>query len=195
MEFYKNKNNKLPDPFIIFQGGGYDGCFWQWDIFIPSYGGTAGRGYNSEDFKKLYSKSPLQAARLALKERGMIVRTVGAWEEAQREFSGDLCRRIALHLDLEMKCPVCEQWNEPQYMVALGYHGCGGIVTQADDVMCTECADEKSREDLREEWKTGDLRDRLFWFRNSGYDDSNVFCIRRPEIPEDILYSARFDYY
>ena len=196
MEFYKNKSKKLPDPFIIFRGGGYDGCFWQWDVYTPSYGGeTGGRGYNAGDFKKLYSKSPLQAARLALSDQGMIVRTVGAWEKAQEEYSGDLCRRIAIHLDLEMKCPVCGQWHSQEYMVALGYHGCGGIATQVDDVMCLECADENSRENLEKEWKDGDLRDRLFWFRNSYPEDSNVFCIRRDEIPSDILYGARFDYY
>lgn len=195
MDLYKNKSNKLPDPFIVFQGGGYDGCFWSWDIYIPSSRKTAGRGYNSEDFVSLYARSPLQAARLALKDQGMIVRTVGDWETCQTEFSGDLCRRIAHYLELEMKCPVCGEWDPPEYMVATGYHGCRGVSTQVDDVMCTSCADEHMRNWLTEEWRDGDLRDRLYWYANSDPEDSNVFCIRRPEIPEDVLYNARFDYY
>lgn len=157
---------KLDEPFIIFKGGGYSGCFWEWNVIslklvepyrfnkaIPREVNVSGRAGDRvfEAFKKSVS-----AGVRAAKDEGdfEIVHTLKDWVKVNDDFNKGFVRSIGRALDLECKCDRCGDWFGPDEIYHTGYRGDGGIGVQFDDNHCYECADALHEEWMAEnEWK------------------------------------------
>ena len=225
MKKYKKKatqydtHRRLTRPFVVFRGGGYDGCFWERNIVEidrTTQGPVAvmsGRrwgisGYRGEEFLKLLREDGLWGTLRANpygadrweRFRAELIWTEAQWAAFQTSYNEGFVRGVAVYLELELKCQRCNIWCDPDEIVHTGYHGDGGVGITFTDNKCRECADEEHIEWCAREWGSMRLKDRKEWVekhnRYSGSDKVSIFAIRRDEWPH--LYAevvCEPDYY
>ena len=144
------------DILVFYQGGGYDGCIWEWNFFSFDKNG---------EFFNLYTSGCM-----GIKDEQTAIEMIGSpdqWEENtsnkvyvydltneekidefQSEHSVPSVVAIVNRLnagefgeysnDLWFKCDCC---GEKILLdgVSEGWHGCGGIAITADTKLCSEC--------------------------------------------------------
>lgn len=150
---------KIHTQILIFKGGGYDGCIWEWNALFFT------KGKLDEDQPAVSGRSG-EAAVAVVKANGTykgvrdivggggytwgngrpdqihIVRNEDEWKEFCKEFNAGFVRNVAKHCQYDMLCDKCKGMFSPDEIVHTGYRGDGGIGVQFDDNLCTECADE-----------------------------------------------------
>lgn len=132
---------------VAYQGGGYDGCFWEWNYaFIDKDGNF--HDIFSSGYKGIKDAEGLLEALNEDKE--IDTYDMGDEEERQRMCDSESVRNslgianwFAAHPELEvkvtLKCDRCGERVEPEGCQADGFHGCGGIEIAADRIICPEC--------------------------------------------------------
>lgn len=134
---------------VQYHGGGYDGCFWEWNYFYIDKEGefhdifSSGRsGITNKDqaleliaederHTYIYHVDNKEEMSDFVKESNPVnILGVAEWFDAYND------------PDIEIKviCSDCKQ--EVDYSDGLSlenWHGCGGIMSTADDLLCSEC--------------------------------------------------------
>lgn len=142
-----------PNTLVQYQGGGYDGCVWEWNFFfIDKDGvfhdvfssGTAGITTREQAEELLASGKDkrgdffvcdLTDAKAIMefnKECNPVnVRDVLRWFSKEPDYGIDffaVCSACDGHIFMNDEEPSLEDW-----------HGCGGIMSTADKLICSEC--------------------------------------------------------
>lgn len=137
----KPKDNR----FIVFKGGGYDGCIWEWNVIFYSTEGKpcdyllSGRGKSWKDKCIL---STFIATRAMIRENdGEIFHGSDekSWKRFVKDFHHGLVKKVADMLQLKIECQSCGNEFHADEIFHDGYHGCGGIAIQMDGLKCAEC--------------------------------------------------------
>ena len=196
MKFNTDKT-KLPVSIVIFKGGGYDGCFWEWNALILDKEGISPdsvlSGYKGKEFKSQVEKEGLyytirdyNREQYRDTSKAFIIKTGKQWELANKEFNKGFIRDIARAADLPCSCDKCGRWKDADYIYHTGYKGNGGIGVEYDDNHCEDCAAELHEEWFAEnEWKYMKLADRVEAIqkmnRDSGGQLVSVFAARHDD--------------
>lgn len=133
---------------IQYRGGGYDGCFWEWNFCMFDDDGcfqdihSSGRaGCDSEekikafmqknrkdkDFYLYNLKSEKQLAEFAAETNAGLVVAVAKWLYEYTPYQ------------LYAVCSICGESVPAEDTEAENFSGCGGIAIQANDIICLEC--------------------------------------------------------
>ena len=130
---------------VEYKGGGYDGCFWEWNYF----------GWNSDgDFCNILStgykgvKNESQALAIT-RENGEGVTLVNMNRQDRiidfvDNGNASLMKRIADHDwsfmgKMSGRCTICGELHDVSDMMAGSYSSDGGIVVSAKDLVCENC--------------------------------------------------------
>ncbi len=130
---------------VEYKGGGYDGCFWEWNYF----------GWNSDgDFCNILStgykgvKNESQALAITKEnEEGVTIVNMNRQDriiDFVDNGNASLMNLIADH-DWYFKekmsghCTICGELHDVSDMMAGSYSGDGGIVVSAKDLVCENC--------------------------------------------------------
>jgi len=146
----RKRLKKLPrNSVVAYHGGGYDGCFWEWNF---AYVDAKGKFYDifSSGRKAITDGKSLLEALNVDPENEIDVYDMGDEDERQRMANsesvfnaGRLANFFAVNdkfgVTVKLKCDCCGEWVEPEGCEAEGIHGCGGIMVGADDIICPEC--------------------------------------------------------
>lgn len=146
---------KTDNVVIVYEGGGYDGCFWEHnaallykhelhDIYTSGHAGIPGLQNN------IFTQRAdiAEALRYARKCNGRAV-----WLDKQSSidalttaivasFVSAVLRRAQQITDcntLNVKCSVCGKYGDVRWMELSEAHGCGGIASCCDDFICEDC--------------------------------------------------------
>lgn len=177
--------------FIVqYQGGGYDGCFWEWnfaainaakiseatefeDIFSSGYAGCKNLDSLKEVEEPIYiydMSDPEQVKDFDKSANPQSVMGVAEWimREHADEYPVDL-----------MRCDHCGESlaEEVEYgdtRVLTGWHGCGGIASQPEGKFCSDCRETNAYEgywkgEILQELEKRDIelpeegQDRIIW--------------------------------
>ncbi len=147
---------KHTDLLVFYQGGGYDGCRWEWNFFSFDKDG---------DFYNLYTsgcmgiKDEETALKMLEDPKGWTEDTSNSVyiyditkdkdiEEFQEEHAIPSVVNVINHINnseygeysnpLWFKCDCCEEKVYGDGKME-DYHGCGGIAVTADTKLCDEC--------------------------------------------------------
>lgn len=144
---------KLENPFCVYRGGGYEGCFWQWDVYFVSEGKSLyGAGYASEDFEKLFPEDREEALKKVEEDDGMFVEYPSDYVEFQKEFGVDLVVDTGKYLDWGLVCPVCFCICESAGFSRFDPRGAGGFVIEHTGLCCEECTEVVIERSLEATW-------------------------------------------
>ena len=202
-------------PVLIFQGGGYSGCFWEWNALFfepgthhlseeqPAVSGRAG-----DRVLQAANERGLRAAVQAAKGEGWgrrednwhLCTTDASWEKFDAEFNKGFVRNVCKVAGLECRCDKCQRWFDPDEIVHTGYRGNGGVGVQFDDNHCTECADELHENYCAEHlWKYESVADRIRAIQQHNEESVctvSVFAARRSTALVGYrFYAGEPDYY
>ena len=135
---------------VEYKGGGYDGCFWEWNYFILTDDNTTHDIYSSG-----YKGATTHEDRMAIldndywKDRHSI-HDLTIEDESLNCFSGmnagsaAMIARRFLELELELSinayCYNCEDILPVTDMIAGNWSGDGGIAYSPHDLFCEDCA-------------------------------------------------------
>jgi hypothetical protein len=142
----REMDTELRHTLVQYHGGGYDGCFWEWNYFYIDHDGefhdvaSSGRAgcSTAEDAETMLAENrnhtytyditdPAAIAEFCRESVPPHVRDVLQWMN-----NNDVPFYTA--------CAECGQvikWAED--IVLEGWHGCGGIASTADTLLCTDC--------------------------------------------------------
>jgi len=134
----------LLNTVIQYKGGGYDGCFWEWNFAYLDENG---------EFQNIFSsgyKGCDTAAELTLIIGNddtfcYDISTERAIAEIQSECNVDNQYSLAQWIEqnteftLPLICDSCENETDVDEIIREGVVGCGGIATQSIEKICTEC--------------------------------------------------------
>lgn len=155
------------DPVVIFQGGGYDGCFWEWNaIFFtrdpvtkrlainPVQAAVTGRSGRAvlEAFHRGIRQGFETAIAKSSRENPFRINTIARWEEFQKEFNPGFIRSVAKHGQWDIKCQGCKNYFPHYEVFHTKYGGDGGVGIEFHDVVCSECADSQ-----HDQWVARDI--------------------------------------
>lgn len=195
-------------PVLIFQGGGYDGCLWEWNALFfesgtrtlsekqPAVSGRAGERV------RLAAQDGLRAAVRAARAEGwgrredhwMLCTTDASWEMFDREFNKGFVRNVSKLAGRQCQCDKCKCWYGAEEIHHTGYRGDGGIGVQFDDNHCYECAEELHEEYCAKHvWPYESLGTRVEAIQKRNEecygDPVSIFAARDQEAP------VSYDYY
>jgi hypothetical protein len=146
------------DLLVFYQGGGYDGCIWEWNFFSFDKDGefhnlfTSGcMGVKDDDMETVYNMINNPKAHKDETSNSVYVYDLtkdDCINEFQSEHNVPNVVSVVNHLnggeygeyssELYFVCDVCEQ-KITEYGEMEDYHGCGGIAITADTKICQEC--------------------------------------------------------
>ena len=202
-------------PVLIFQGGGYDGCIFEWNALFfqpgtphrleaeqPAITGRAGA-------RVLHAaQGGLRAAVRAAKAKGFGFRedhwhlctTDASWQKFNDDFNKGFVRSVCKLAGRECRCDRCQRWFDPDEIVHTGYRGNGGVGVQFDDNHCLECADEQHESYCaRHLWHYESVADRVRAIQEHNEESAcavSVFAARRDTAPISYrFYAGEPEYY
>lgn len=134
---------------VQYQGGGYDGCFWEWnyfyvdkqeefhDVFSSGRAGITNKEDgqalfdNDTDDVSVYYMSKEEDIKSFVTENNLVcIKGVFQWFDNWND----------LDIEFFVICSGCEQKIKDYDEIVLeNWHGCGGIVSTADELLCQEC--------------------------------------------------------
>lgn len=206
----------LHRPVLIFQGGGYSGCFWEWNAiffkpgspYFPEEDQPAVSGTGGERVLEAAKEGGLQAAVQAAKgsewvrsdKSWHLCTTDKSWAEFDAEFNKGFVRSVCKAADRKCQCQKCKRWFYADEIVHTGYRGDGGIGIQFDDNHCLECADELHESYCAQSlWRYESMADRVRAIQQHNEENAcavSVFAARRAEAPISYyLYAEEPEYY
>jgi len=145
------------DKLIIYKGGGYDGCFWEYNAALSRDGKlyniyTSGRagipGFNGSKIDVLEKSEEVDAAiKHAMGEEGWEVcldvqaDIDGLTKRLPANFVKCILGRVTDITDLryEVLCSLCDVYIGVDEAELSDAHGCGGLMSCCDDFVCDEC--------------------------------------------------------
>lgn len=184
------------EPIIVFKGGGYDGCIWEWNIIVfgPAKDGRREiayskgvSGYAGKRVLEAAKTGGLRAAWAAAQEEDdcALVTHDASWQKFNDDFNKGFVRNAAKAAGRACQCDRCKKWFSPEEVYHTGYRGDGGVGVQYDDNYCLECAEEICGE---HDWKCASVSERveaIQRYRDEEGADVSIFAARRdtPCIP------------
>jgi len=133
--------------FIVqYEGGGYDGCIWEWnffylengnfqDIFSSGHFGISSKDelYKLKDSDKVYHYNIENSDTVEKMNATMNkLHLFGILKWLNNEFAGE-------H-NFSVKCDICgRDFQNHEELLLEDWHGCGGIAVTADTIICNEC--------------------------------------------------------
>lgn len=167
----------LPVTALIFKGGGYDGCFWEWNAIIAMPDGTlyteqplvTGR-YGREVLQRAIEKG-LPSAIADVTQDHLWLKTNGDMDTFEQQWSCVFVRGVASQMrqtlpshdrgKITLKCQSCNGRFSPSEIFHTKYSGAGGIAIQFHDNVCLECAERQHDEWIAKDvWPTLRKKDR-----------------------------------
>lgn len=165
--------DKLPMPFLVFQGGGYDGCIWEWNMLIldrrdgplvvaSQQPGLS--GYSGNHMLRLFEdEGVFRATRQALRNKGdwdaEIVSSRQQWSDFCKNYNEGFVRSASRVLYEETEgdiyhipCEVCGALCPPFEIYHWSYRGNGGIGLVWEGLLCDDCHAEKHHDWVSGEW-------------------------------------------
>lgn len=135
---------KSPNTLIVYQGGGYDGCFWEWNSycidangeFHPLYTTGSGGIGTVEKIDIVLSKPYVDAETFPLTQEG-IDRFLEGFNAQFVFTTAHLLLEVGY--EFELKCEECEKYTSLDYGQLEGYASMGGIVIAATKILCEDC--------------------------------------------------------
>lgn len=192
----KRSNLKLPLPLLYFQGGGYDGCFWEPNVAIFSKVG--GRvvpvedtqqlisGYRGKDVLRAAKSGLLQVTRMAYSYEGKWLKNEADWRWFCKEIGEGYVRTAARHVvDLlgqyckpygssrcyDIPCDDCGCACSPNEIFHWSYRGNGGIGVNMIGLLCDDCLGERNDKYVRESWSWVTEAERKAAWEKSMFDN------------------------
>lgn len=191
---------------LIFKGGSYDGCFWEWNALVFEDGAlvkplVSGR-YGKQAVSAVSRLGTFRGVREITREQyhgadAFFIRNERQWEDFCKQFNSGFVRNVANHAGKEVRCDACGKFFPPEEIVHTGYRGDGGVGISYCDNKCRECADSEHYDYIRREWPSLRLKTRVEAIqkaRREGYDVS-VLAARRdemPSIPAECVYEPEY---
>ena len=143
-----------PNTVVQYKGGGYDGCFWEWNYAYydgeGDFHNIAASGYRGceteEQLIDYLEESDAQSGTLYLEYDLYCLD-----DEAERDRLGretpishllGLARffcRTDWPFEVNVKCDCCGKKVPVQGMIGENPHGIGGIVSEYGVILCTDC--------------------------------------------------------
>jgi len=128
-----------------YKGGGYDGCYWEWNYF---YFDSKGVFHNllSTGYKGM--KDETQSREYLLEEEGYTYQLdkqedldefIMEAPESHAIAVGKLINEIENEQLISPKCSECSNERGPEDLYYTGYHGNGGIGVVLTDYVCSDC--------------------------------------------------------
>ena len=193
----------------MFQGGGYEGCFYEWNAILfqsgvpyqpeevqPCVSGRAGKRVLSA------AQGGLRCALIAATAEGdwHLCTTDVSWTKFDDDFNKGFVRAVCKAAGRKCRCDRCKQWFNPDDIVHTGYRGNGGIGVQFDDNHCLECAEEEHDTYCAESlWEYESLDARVEAIHRHNEESAHqvsVFAARRNNAPVSYhFYAGEPDYY
>jgi hypothetical protein len=184
---------------LIFKGGGYDGCFWEWNALFFENGKLSGSlvsgRYGNEAVEAVGDLGAFKAIR-ELRRGGIgryyksdsgvyLIRNQTQWAHFCREWNSGFVRRVAELAGQQVPCDRCGGLFCVDEIVHTGYRGNGGIGIQFTDNKCRECADLEHNEHAAGHWKYLKLKARVEAIARARDDglDVSLFAARRNSCP------------
>ena len=143
---------------IEYQGGGYEGCFWEWNFFICDTSDPS----QCTRFADIFSSGRngivnLAGAHKLTDEEDYTAYDLDDEEDVERFQKGTnpvlvlgVYEWLGEHLpekQFAIKCTKCGiELEEPSRYDLAGWHGCGGIASAPDDLLCRCCAEQSNWE-------------------------------------------------
>ena len=145
----QNDGKPKPNTIVQYQGGGYDGCLWEWNY---AYYDKDGKFHNvscsgyagcdteeklleilDDDTTDLYElDNPEEVARFGRETPLSHLIGMGKWlVEGGEDVNTDM--------KLTVVCDECEETVEVVECSGEGSHGVGGIVSEYNGIICQEC--------------------------------------------------------
>jgi len=153
-KFKRKENSMLKNTLVQYQGGGYDGCFWEWnfywldangkfhDIFSSGYKGIRSDEdvEDSDDFGKyeynFEDQKDIDDFVSSNNEQNIVM--VGKWlEEKFPEYSSKII----------VECDSCGEHFPADTASHSGYHGNGGIGIVYTGFICPNCQEQSIESD------------------------------------------------
>ena len=151
---YKKFKNLL----VAYQGGGYDGCIWEWNFFYWDPGGKWHNLYSSgcggviceekaiERYKDEDEDTDIYATDDEIDIKRFAVNFALPCVKAIVEKVSDILNCVEFYSTSVYPfcvCSECEEhvyWSEDEYWYTLlDFRGCGGIAVTAETGVCAEC--------------------------------------------------------
>lgn len=193
----------MKNKILIFKGGGYDGCFWQWNAATFEGGKLAPdksiiTGWKGKDLVESIEEDGVFNALRSLKwdsKSPFLIWDKKDWLYFCREWNSGFARNLARLLDLDMPCNKCGEVFPASEIHHSGYTGDGGIGIQFTDNKCQECFDVEHREFVASNWKYKPLGDRVKGIQESNRNGSrvSVFAARREDMPKEIYPECLYE--
>ena len=157
----------LPIFAAIFKGGGYDGCFWEWNAILthPDYTLTHTQNCTSGRIgKEMLNTAQVVGIEIAIseeKEDTFWIKTQDDIDLFTKEFNQGFARRILSAMreatllekknDITMLCECCKNRFSPADIYHTKYAGGGGLTIAYHDNVCYECAEQQHDKWIAEE--------------------------------------------
>lgn len=146
------------EKILIFKGGGYDGCIWEWNALFfeagrPDEKQPAVSGYTGKEYLETFKSSNRTGIRNLLESDGsFLIRSWKHWLEFCKEYNAGFVRNVARHVQFEIPCEECKLLTNPDEIFHDGYKGDGGIGISYSGLLCYECIDKKHQEEADKYW-------------------------------------------
>jgi len=155
----------MKNVLIQYKGGGYDGCFWEWnygffnpiEIFESMYhSGREGcdtqekiytymeNAEEGSDYFLIDMTNAIAIAEFVIESNAGHIISASKWFE---EFKEDTFPDV---LPIMMKCVDCDQEYEAYELTPCDHEGAGGIAIQATAGICADCEYERYYEEETE---------------------------------------------
>ena len=148
----------LSDKLVQYKGGGYDGCFWEWNYFIVRDSQWDVQFYDMFSSGRQGIKSLDKALDLLNHESSYYEYDLTHDDLLRfaRESNEGHVLGVAkflydnLGIELYVDCSICENEFLAYDGELSGYEGCGGIAIQATELICEDCQINKRCENCNE---------------------------------------------
>lgn len=133
-----------PNTLIQYEGGGYDGCFWEWNY---SYVDEAGKYHvlHASGYKGCKTLDDLMKIVDDETTHMYAMDNIEEIEDFTTSTNPDHVLAVAHWFrtnqgrDLEVCCNGCHKVMPAEGCVAVGLEGCGGCAYQHTNMMCESC--------------------------------------------------------
>lgn len=181
----------LPVFAAIFKGGGYDGCFWEWNAILthPDHSLMFAQNRISGRIgKEMLSTANIVGIEIAIsEEKGdtFWVRTQDDIDQFTKEFNAGFALKVlsAMHeaAPLEkrnaitMLCECCKKRFTPADIYHTKYSGAGGLAIAYHDNVCYECAELQHDKWIAEfEWPRMKKKERVEAIQKANADGADI---------------------
>ncbi len=185
---------------LIFKGGGYSGCVWEWNALVFDHGKPeeeqqAISGYTGREFFDTFKSGNRTGMRnLLTADNSFLIRRWKDWLEFCKEYNSGFVRRVARIVDLEIPCEGCGHLTSPDEIWHDGYQGDGGIGISYSGLYCYDCIYTRHEDYCAEhEWPRLSTKEKRAALKK--YREETGLPVRRGQIPYANLYAGEPEFY